>query len=74
MITIMFSCECGLKSHKLQVPARETADEDIRIYMDKIAHWINEEHHRVSPNCQATKITDLFIPIEGAEFIGQQVE
>lgn len=80
MITVMFSCDgCGLKDHKIQVPARETAEEDVRIWMAKLGGWIGEEHQRLSPNCKSMTMKDLKIPLKHtdgteAEFLGQQLE
>ena len=75
MITVLFTCDkCGLKKQPLQVPAREHEGVDIRIYMEKMTYWVADEHRRLSPNCDAEKITQLMIPTAGADFIGQQVE
>jgi hypothetical protein len=75
MITILFSCnECGIKKHKLQIPARESPEHNVCEYMKMVAAWVGDEHKKISPNCKATKISDLMIPMDGADFIGQQVE
>ena len=75
MITLMFSCDgCGLSKHPFQVPARETEDQSVLQWMEKVKMWVGDEHCRVSPNCQSTTMKELMIPTEGAEFIGQQVE
>ena len=75
MITIMFSCSgCGLEDHKLQVPARESPEIDVRVWVDQLRVWVAEEHIRVSPHCKSKEIENLKIPIKDAEFIGQQVE
>lgn len=75
MITIYFSCEgCGLVKHPLQVPAREHGDVSVVEWMNHTAACISEEHRRVSPNCKADVMKNIMIPLEGAEFVGQQVE
>lgn len=75
MITLMFTCKgCGLVDHKFQVPARESADHDVVAWMKKVEAWVSDEHTRVSPKCTANKLDNLKIPMEGADFIGQQVE
>lgn len=76
MITMTFSCkECGLVKQPVQVPARETVEHDVVHYMKNVVTpIIADEHRRLSPNCKAETITDLMIPIDGAEFIGQQIE
>ena len=73
MITVMFDCQgCGLKQHKVQVPARE-GGEDLGVWMDKLKQWLADEHKRVSPSCTTEKC-DLYLPVKDAEFIGQQIE
>jgi hypothetical protein len=80
MITIMFSCnECEIKRHKLQIPARESAEADVVQWMRQVAQWVKDEHKRISPKCNAKEIKDLMIPMKGpdgqeCEFIGQQLE
>jgi hypothetical protein len=76
MITIYFSCEgCGLVKHPLQVPAREDPETEAVIpWMNQTAHCISDEHRRISPNCKALEMKNIMIPLEGAEFVGQQVE
>lgn len=78
MITCMFSCKvCGLDRIKVQVPARETPDlekaNDVVAWVNRTAQLLGEEHSRLRPDCPAREL-DIYLPIEGAEFIGQQVE
>jgi hypothetical protein len=76
MITIYFSCEgCGLVKQPLQVPAREDPETEAVIpWMNQTTAIISEEHRRLSPNCTAKELKNIMIPLEGAEFVGQQVE
>lgn len=74
MITVMFSCKgCGLEKHKLQVPARDRTDVDVTAWVNQTMSHVADEHRRLSPNCKETKC-DLYLPMQDAEFLGQQVE
>ena len=63
-----------MEDRAVQVPAR--VDEEITDWMTKaVAEYVNDDHSRISPACDAAKITNLTIPMpKGSEFIGQQVE
>lgn len=76
MITIYFDCPlCGLKDHALQVPARESADIDVRTWMDSVIWHCAEEHRRVSPKCNPRELKNLKVPLpKEGEFLGQQIE
>ena len=76
MITVRFNCpQCGLIKHAVQVPAREHDQVDVVWWMKEVVtRAVASEHNRVSPQCRATTIEELIIPIENCEFIGQQIE
>lgn len=75
MITCYYTCKaCGTVKRPVQVPARTT--EDVVSWLRKVvAFAIGNDHRTHSPKCQATKMSDLMIPLPPeSEFIGQQIE
>jgi len=77
MITVLFSCRaCGLKDASVQVPARETPDDDVIHWMKEVVPYcIQDEHRRRSPHCTHNSASDVKIPMPPeAEFLGQQIE
>ena len=77
MITIKYTCDkCGIKSREIQVPARETEDQNLSHYLYYIiGRCVSDDHFAVSPHCKAKTITQIAIPApKEAQFIGQQIE
>lgn len=77
MITVLFSCkECGLKDVPVEVRARESPEEDVILYVEKvIGKAVMEKHTRMSLLCDATTIQDLKVPIDPTDphdWIGKQ--
>ena len=78
MIKCKFSCdECGLKDIEVLVPARASPLSDIKTYMDQVvASVIYRKHQSLSPQCKATTITQLMIPLPADDdpnpWIGKQ--
>jgi hypothetical protein len=75
MITVLFSCDmCGLDESPVEVPTRHKAT-DIRLWMDIIINKVQKVHLTISPDCKATTIEKLKIPIsDNQEFIGQEIK
>lgn len=63
-ITCQFSCDgCGLRSHPVEVRAREQ-DEDIIEWMENtVGRSVAFEHLVMSPTCRAQGVRDLKIPL-----------
>lgn len=62
-LEIMFSCtNCGLVDHKMEVDVR-LPDQDVEDWMDKVPYSIKDEHTKISPNCKATRISEIKIPL-----------
>jgi hypothetical protein len=80
MITVMYSCEeCGVVDAKCEVPARDTEDEDVRDWMNRLIYIVSADHRSLHPKCKTKKLINLKIPLKGkdgpeAEFIGQQID
>lgn len=73
MLTIKYTCDdCGLKDREVIVPEREHGQNIVDYVQDFIGQCVKEDHSRVSPNCLATKITQLKIPIDPKTIIGQK--
>ena len=72
MITVKYSCaKCGIEDRDVIVPDRQPG-QDVVVYMQQVvAACIQEDHLREFPNCTATSITNLKIPIkQGSRGIG----
>lgn len=68
-ITVRYSChECGIKDAAVEVPAREL--EDVLVWMDATGRLLGADHARRSPRCRPDHLSDLKIPIEGADRVG----
>lgn len=80
MITVKYSCHyCKVVDAQCEVPARDTAEQDVREWMNRVLHIIALDHRSHYPECKTTHLANLKIPLvdlEGneAEFIGQQLE
>lgn len=70
-INVKYSCdECGLEKAECEVPAR-AEDTDVRFWVEYICgSAVRVDHYRRSPGCRANTISNLMIPISGADFIG----
>ena len=70
-ITCKYSCkECGLHRVEVQVPARPKGMEIIHWLHKICGNTIAADHAMRSPACHADTMTDLMIPISGADVIG----
>lgn len=68
-ITVLYSCVlCGLDRATCVVPAR--ADEDVRVWMDQTIRVVAADHAHRSPTCTAQQLSNLMIPMTGADRIG----
>lgn len=76
MITVLYSCElCGIIDKPVQVPAREHHEIDVAHWMrEVVGRSISLDHEQASPTCHPKSLTNIKVPLSGAEFIGQQVE
>jgi hypothetical protein len=73
MITIGVRYTCGLcdvANVTVQIPARASVDEDLKVWMDRLTVLVGDDHRRRSPTCFARKIRQLEIPIENAAWVG----
>jgi len=69
MIGIVYSCQrCGLELVTCDVPARE--DEDVRLWMDRTVRLVWDDHARRSPHCHPDTLSEMRIPMTGADRIG----
>jgi hypothetical protein len=70
VITVLYSCtQCSLRKVPCDVPVR--GEEDVVKWVREVmAKAISEHHRKQSPWCTADKITDVMIPVSGAERIG----
>jgi hypothetical protein len=63
-IQCMYSCKlCGIVKRKITVPARSV--EDVKAFLDGVARLVQTDHGIMSPECKATKIDELWIPMAG---------
>lgn len=69
-ITVRYSCpNCGIKGRDVQMAAR--GDEDVITWMEHTCiPTVSRDHAATSPLCTATSLSDLMIPITGAEKVG----
>lgn len=64
-ITVKYSCAiCGIHNREVEVPARESPDEDVKHYVEQvIGEKIGFDHMSHSPECFASVMKDLWIPL-----------
>lgn len=63
MIDVEYSCDqCGVKDAKVAVRSRGDT-EPVLLWMDAVVAAIAADHHRKSPRCRATHITETKIPL-----------
>lgn len=78
MITIKFTCdECGVKDEKVEVTAREESDNVIEWVESVVISAITFRHAIISPNCKATELTNLKIPMDDKDpttWVGKQTD
>lgn len=68
-ITCKYSCHlCGLKAIEVAVPAR--GDEDVISWMKALGKYLSEDHHAKSPHCRPDTLSNVMIPITGANKVG----
>jgi len=69
-LTIFYTCDsCGINERPINVKAREK-DENIVRWIEQVTICISNDHSRVSPDCRAERMTNVKIPISGADQIG----
>jgi hypothetical protein len=69
-IRCLYSCSsCGLKNQAVQVPSR--GEESVTDWMENtFMPAISRDHSSRSPHCMSGTMTEVKIPIEGADKIG----
>jgi hypothetical protein len=68
-IRVLYSCHaCGVVDASIHVPER--GEENVIEWMDQTAAIIARDHRSAYPNCRATSIQNLKIPITNVEKIG----
>lgn len=74
MIEAFYSCVvCGLVKRPIFLHERES-EKDVIEWMEEVKDLVCQDHRLTSSRCQATHITDLLIPIEGAGWLGGPVK
>lgn len=70
VLGVLYTCEeCGLKDREVKVRAR--GSEDVVTWVENICIiGVAADHLMTSPRCRATHMTNLKIPISGADKIG----
>lgn len=69
-LTVLYTCDsCGVSDRGVSVAARE-ADEDVVAWVGQVAVLVGRDHARVSPDCHVETLTNLKIPVSGADHIG----
>lgn len=62
VIQVIYTCDpCGIKDRYVSVPAR--GDEDVLQWTEMMTQYIANDHTRMSPNCRATTITQVKVPL-----------
>lgn len=73
-ITVLYSCEyCQVVDAKVEVQARTTEEVTDWMKLTCITTVI-ADHYSKSPQCRASKLTNLKIPTTGTSKIGGSVE
>lgn len=69
-IEVLYSCAgCGLQRVSAAVPARTT--ENVVDWLEKVAaRVLSADHQRRSPLCRSTVMSEVMIPISGADRVG----
>ena len=72
-ITVKYSCNgCGLHRVECPVPARTV--EDVVFWTEQIlGRAVGEDHANRSPFCTSRTMSEVMVPISGAEKIGGSV-
>lgn len=66
-IRVFYSCAlCRLKKVAVDVVARRP-DETLMAWMDVLGNYLQKDHLRRSPGCQATTCQDVMIPTGGPD-------
>jgi hypothetical protein len=74
-IRCMYSCNfCGIHKASVDVPARRD-DQDVVVWVKEVAAVaLSEDHSRRSPACTPLTLSEVYIPVDGAKFIGGPIE
>lgn len=68
VIKVFYTCDaCGVEKAVVDMPARST--ETIGEWMKILGQCLGEHHSTNSPNCTATELTEVWIPLTGREKI-----
>ncbi len=69
-IGVAYTCTlCGIKDREVSVPAR--GDEDVVSWLQNVCiPALEYDHACISPECGAQELTNLMIPLSGADRIG----
>jgi len=70
-LRIRYSCKvCGLKDIEIQIPFRDSNEDVVKWMESKVIPATGADHRRRSPLCMTQELSDLKIPITGAEYVG----
>lgn len=65
---------CGLHRVIAEVPARETATMDVVVWTEQVlGAAVGADHAARSPHCTARTMSEVMIPIDGAQHVGGPV-
>jgi hypothetical protein len=69
-IEVRYTCRlCGVHDARVAIKAR--GEEDVKTWMDQtMIQAVARDHSKRSPRCPATSISEVKIPITGADKIG----
>lgn len=69
-IGVLYSCRtCGLKDVTVQVRARED-NEEVVAWMEACGKVLGADHFLRNPHCRTESLSDIKIPITGADRVG----
>jgi hypothetical protein len=74
-IRCMYSCNfCGIHKAVVEVQARRDGEDVARWIKQVAAVALSEDHSLRSPTCHPATLSEVYIPIDGAKFIGGAIE
>ena len=72
-IPIRYTCfKCHLLHRVFQGPTRNY-NEDVLVYMHRLAVAMTEDHNEQSPGCSPDKFYDVWIPVKENQPIGTEI-
>lgn len=73
-LTVFYSCfACGLDDVMCEAPVRQKY-EDVFVWMEKLSYVLSDDHDARSPECHVSVLSNIKVPIDGANMIGGPVK